>query len=322
MKSGKIFSLFTALFMLSVAVPALAQSYPDKTVKIVVPYPPGGGADLLSRAISQQLAVSWGQPVVIENKGGAGGSIGTDMVSKAPPDGYTLLMASPSHAINGAIYKNLAFDAERDFKGVVLAASGPLVLVVNGNSPFNSLSDLIEAARKKPGSINYASAGVGSSPHLAGELFKMMAKVDMTHIAYKGTNPALTDLLGGQVQAFFGPVPAVISHINSGKLKALGVTSPERFNAIKQVPPIASVVPGYSVLQWWGFVTPAGTPGNVIDKINKDVAKILRSPEMLERLAKMGADPGGESPASFDKLIREETVKWADVVKAANLKAE
>ncbi len=322
MKSGKIFSIFTALFMLSVAVPALAQSYPDKTVKIVVPYPPGGGADLLSRAISQQLAVSWGQPVVIENKGGAGGSIGTDMVSKAPPDGYTLLMASPSHAINGAIYKNLSFDAERDFKGVVLAASGPLVLVVNGNSPFNSLSDLIEAARKKPGSINYASAGVGSSPHLAGELFKMMAKVDMTHIAYKGTNPALTDLLGGQVQAFFGPVPAVISHINSGKLKALGVTSPERFNAIKQVPPIASVVPGYSVLQWWGFVTPAGTPDKVIDKINKDVAKILRSPEMLERLAKMGADPGGESPASFDKLIREETVKWADVVKAANLKAE
>jgi tripartite-type tricarboxylate transporter receptor subunit TctC len=194
--------------------------------------------------------------------------------------------------------------------------------VVNGNSPFNSISDFIEAAKKNPGSINYASAGVGSSPHLAGELFKMMAKVDMTHIAYKGTNPALTDLLGGQVQAFFGPVPAVIQHIQSGKLKALGVTTPERFNAIKQVPPIASVVPGYSVLQWWGFVTPAGTPKIVIDKINKDVADILKSPEMMDRLAKMGAEPGGQSPAYLDKIISEDVIKYGAVVKATNLKAE
>jgi tripartite-type tricarboxylate transporter receptor subunit TctC len=322
MKTEKILSIFTSLFLLFGIGPTFAQSFPDKMVKIVVPYPPGGGADLLSRAISQQLSASWGQPVLIENKAGAGGSIGTDMVSKAAPDGYTLLMASPSHAMNGAIYKNLAFDAERDFKGVVLAASGPLVLVVNGNSPFNSLSDFIDAARKKPGSINYSSAGVGSSPHLAGELFKMMAKIDITHIAYKGTTPALTDLMGGQVQAFFGPVPAVIQHIQSGKLKALGVTTPERFDAIKQVPPIASVIPGYSVLQWWGFVTPTGTPESVIDKVNKDVTKVLRSPEMMERLAKMGADPGGQSPTFFDKLIREETVKWTEVVKAANLKAD
>ena len=322
MKSKSIYSICAALFLLLGAGPSFAQSYPNKTVKIVVPYPPGGGADLLSRAISQQLSASWGQPVIIENRGGAGGSIGTDMVSKTPPDGYTLLMASPSHAINGAIYKNLAFDAERDFNGVALAASGPLVLVVNGNSPFNSISDFIEAAKKNPGSINYASAGVGSSPHLAGELFKMMAKVDMTHIAYKGTNPALTDLLGGQVQAFFGPVPAVIQHIQSGKLKALGVTTPERFNAIKQVPPIASVVPGYSVLQWWGFVTPAGTPKIVIDKINKDVADILKSPEMMDRLAKMGAEPGGQSPAYLDKIISEDVIKYGAVVKATNLKAE
>ena len=319
---ARITSAFISITCLIGMMVPVANAYPDKQVRIVVPYPPGGGADLLARAIAQKLTTQWGQSVLVENKAGAGGSIGTDMVSKAPADGYTLLMASPSHSINGSIYKNLSFDAQKNFKGVVLAASGPLVLVVNGNSPFNSLQDFIQAAKEKPGSINYASAGVGSSPHLAGELFKMLAKIEMTHVAYKGTTPALTDLMGGQVQAFFAPVPAVIQHIQSGKLRALGVTTPDRFAAIKQVPPIAEIVPGYSVLQWWGIVTPTGTPDAVIQTINKDVAQALRSPEMQAQLAKMGADPGGQPPANFDKLIADEVVKWADVVKAANLKAE
>lgn len=306
-----------------IAVPTLhAQTYPDKSVKIVVPYPPGGGADILARAIGQKLGTQWGQTVVIDNKAGAGGSIGTDAVAKAPADGYTLLMASPSHAINNSLYKNLAFDAEKNFSGVVLAASGPLVLVVNASSPFKTVADFIAAAKAKPDGINYASAGIGSSPHLAGELFALMAGLKMTHVAYKGTAPALTDLMGNQVQAFFGPVPTIIEHVKQGRLRALGVTTAEPFAALPGVPPIAQNIPGYSVLQWWGLVAPARTPAAVIDKVNKDVSAILAEPEMKKQLDAMGAQPGGGSPARFDALIRDEVVKYAEVIKRADLRAE
>ena len=315
-------ALLVAVISLSATLTWAQPTYPDKTVRMVVPYPPSGGADILARAIGQKLSTAWGQSVVIENKAGAGGSIGTDQVSKAPADGYTLLMASPSHAINGALYKNLSFDPEKNFTGVVLAASGPLVLVVNSSSPINSVQEFIALARAKPGSINYASAGVGSSPHLAGELLALMANIQMTHIAYKGTGPALTDLMGGQVQAFFGPVPALIEHIKNGRLKALGVTTPQAFSAIPTVPPIARDVPGYSVLQWWGIVTPMGTPPAVITKINRDVAAALQSDDMKKQLAAMGAEPGGQSPQQFDALIREEVVKWTEVIEKAKLKAE
>ena len=315
-------ALLVAVITMGATLTWAQPTYPDKTVRLVVPYPTSGGADILARAIGQKLTTVWGQTVVIENKAGAGGSIGTDQVSKAPADGYTLLMASPSHAINGALYKNLSFDPEKNFTGVVLAASGPLVLVVNSSSPINSVQEFIALARAKPGSINYASAGVGSSPHLAGELLALMANIQMTHIAYKGTGPAVTDLMGGQVQAFFGPVPALIEHIKNGRLKALGVTTPQAFPAIPTVPPIARDVPGYSVLQWWGIVTPTGTPPAVITKINRDVAAVLQSDEMKKQLATMGAEPGGQSPQQFDALIREEVVKWTDVINKAKLKEE
>ena len=315
-------ALLFVLLALSATLTWAQPTYPDKTVRMVVPYPPSGGADILARAIGQKLTTAWGQTVVIENKAGAGGSIGTDQVSKAPADGYTLLIASPSHAINGALYKNLSIDPEKNFTGVVLAASGPLVLVVNSSSPINSVQEFIALARAKPGSINYASAGVGSSPHLAGELLALMANVQMTHIAYKGTGPALTDLMGGQVQAFFGPVPALIEHIKNGRLKALGVTTLQAFPAIPTVPPIARDVPGYSVLQWWGIVTPTSTPPAVIAKINRDVAAALQADEMKKQLAAMGAEPGGQSPEQFDVLIREEVVKWTEVIDKAKLKAE
>lgn len=298
------------------------QAYPDKTVRMIVPYAPSGGADILARAIGQKLTAKWGQTVVIENKAGAGSTIGTEMVSKSPADGYTLLMASPSHAINGALYKNLSYDPEKNFTGVVLAASGPLVLVVNKSSPLNSVHDLIMLARAKPGALNYASAGVGSSPHLAGELFAMMANIQMTQVAYKGTGPALTDLLGGQVQAFFGPVPTLLEHLKAGRLKALGVTTTEPFLAIPQVPPISHAVAGYSVLQWWGIVAPAQTPLAIINKINRDVAEIIHSAEMTQQLNAMGATPGGEPPAYFDALIHAEVLKWTQVIQAANLKAD
>lgn len=287
-----------------------------------MPYPPGGGADILARTLGQKLSARWGQPVVVDNRAGAGGSIGTAYVAKAPADGYTLLMASPSHTINGSLYKNLPFDAVKNFSPVVLGASGPLVLVVKGSSPFNTLKDFLNAARAKPGSINYASAGAGSSPHLAGELFKLNGNVDMVHVAYKGTSPALIDLLGGQVQAMFAPVPTVINQLKSGSLKALAVTSAKPFSALPSVPAVADELPGYEVLQWWGIVAPAGTPQVVVTKINEDVATVLRTPEIQERLTTIGADAGGQSTASFAKLIDDEVPKWARVVKAANVQSD
>lgn len=315
-------SIVLAACALLFAPLAWSQAYPAKPVRIIVPYPPGGGADLLARVIGQKLSAGWGQPVIVDNKAGAGGSIGTDYVAKAAPDGYTLLMASPSHSINASLYKNLSFDAQKDFTGVVLAASGPLVLVVRTSNPVNSVKEFILQARAKPGSINYASAGVGSSPHLAGELFKTMAKVDLVHIAYKGTAPALTDLLGGQVEAMFAPVPTVIEYMKAGKLKALGVTTPKIFPALPKVPAIADDVPGYEVLQWWGIVTPAGTPAKIVGKLNADIAAALRSPDIQKKLDTMGAEPGGQSAAEFDRLIHAEVSKWAEVIKAANVQPE
>jgi tripartite-type tricarboxylate transporter receptor subunit TctC len=314
-------SIITACALLS-ATAAWSQAYPAKPVRIIVPYASGGGADMLARLIGQKLSVNWGQPVVVENKAGAGGAIGTDYVSKTAPDGYTLLMASPSHSINASLYKKLPFDAQKDFAGVVLAASGPLVLTVNASNPANSVKEFILQARAKPGTINYASAGVGSSPHVAGELFKMMAKVDLIHIAYKGTSPALTDLLGGQVQAMFAPVPTVIEYIKAGKLKALGVTTPTIFPSLPKVPAIANDVPGYEVLQWWGIAAPTGTPAKIVSKLNADIAAVLRSPDIQKKLDVMGAEPGGQSSAEFDRLIRDEVDKWARVIKTANIQAE
>jgi tripartite-type tricarboxylate transporter receptor subunit TctC len=299
-----------------------AQSFPTKPVTIVVPYPPGGGADILARTLGQKLSARWGQPVLVDNRAGAGGSIGTAFVAKAPADGYTLLMASPSHTINGSLYKNLTFDAVKNFSPVVLGASGPLVLVVKSSSPFSSLKDFLQAARAKPGAINYASAGAGSSPHLAGELFKLRGKVDMQHIAYKGTAPALIDLLGGQVQAMFAPVPTVIEQIKSGALRALAVTSAKPFSALPQVATINDELPGYEVLQWWGLVAPTGTPQAVINRINADVATVLRTPEIQEKLTTIGADAGGQPAAFFAKLIDQEVPMWAEVVKAANVQPD
>jgi tripartite-type tricarboxylate transporter receptor subunit TctC len=305
-----------------VATDAVAEGYPTQPIHIIVPYPPGGGADILARDIGQKLGMQYHQPVIIDNRAGAGSTIGTEYASRAKPDGYTLLMASPGHAINGSLYKKLSFDAVKDFTPIILAGSGPLVLVVNASNPINSVKDFVQAAKDKPGSINYASAGIGSSPHLAGELFKMMAHVNIVHISYKGTAPALTDLLSGQVQAMFAPVPTVIELLKSGKLKALGVSSLQPFPALPKVPAIAGDVPGYEVLQWWGMVAPRGTPQPIVDQLNKDIAAILRQPDMQDKFAVMGAEPGGQSAAQFDKLIRDEVKKWADVINTAHIQPE
>ncbi|HEY4373736.1 MAG TPA: tripartite tricarboxylate transporter substrate binding protein [Burkholderiales bacterium] len=301
---------------------AFAQAYPSRPVHIVVPYAPGGGADILARAIGQKLSTIWGQAVIVENRAGAGSSIGTAYVAKMPADGYTLLMASPSHSINQTLYKNLTFDAIKDFAPIVLAASGPLVVVVNPANPAKSIADFIAQARAKPGAVSYASAGIGSSPHLAGELFQMMAKVKMLHTPYKGTGPALTDVMGKQADSMFAPVPAIVELLKGGQLRALGVTSLQPFSALPKVPPIANDLPGYEVLQWWGLAAPAGTPAAIITKVNADVAAVLRSPDMRKAFDTMGADPGGQPPAQFAKLITDEVTKWAEVIKAANVQPE
>lgn len=305
-----------------IAVGAAAESaYPNRPVRIVVPYPPGGGADILARTIGQKLSEAWKQPVVVDNRAGAGGSIGTESVARAPADGHTMLMASPSHSINASLYKNPSFDTLRAFAPVTLAASGPLVLVMGPSSPFRNVKDLMAYAKANPGKVAYASAGTGSSPHMAGELLSLLAGVEMTHVPYKGTAPALVDLMGGRVQLFFAPVPTILEHVRAGKLKTLAVTTRQRFPALPDVPTIAEAgYSDYELLQWWGFMVPAGTPKEVIREQHAQIKKILDSAEMRERLAAMGAEPGGGGPEQFEALVREEIPRWARVVDAARLR--
>lgn len=299
-----------------------AGDFPSKPVRIVVPYAPGGGADLLARALSIKLGEAWKQPVIVENRPGAGGSVGTEYVARTAPDGYTLLMASPGHTINPSLQENPGFDPVKDFRAVGTVASGPLVLVVAPNNPATSAKAFIDGVRTGSGSVNYASAGIGSSPHLAGELLMSLSGIEMVHVPYKGTAPALTDLLGGQVQAMLAPVPTVMDYLKTNRLKALAVTSPKAFAALPDVPPLADVIPDYEVLQWWGLVTPTGTPQAIINKINADTATALKSPDMQKRLEALGAEPGGQPSAQLDALIVEELGKWADLIKKSNIKAQ
>ena len=315
--------VLAASIVLASAAPALAQTYPNKPVKLVVPFPAGGGTDIVGRLIAQKLADEWQQPVVVENKPGANTLIGTEYVANALADGYTLLMASPSHTINASLYKNIKFNTQKAFAGVAVVATGPLVLVVNQSVPAKTVRELLALAKAKPGTLSYASAGTGSSPHLAGELFEYLADVDMMHVPYKGTAPATTDLIGGQVQAAFSPLAGVLPHILNGKLRALALTSSKRLAAMPDVPTIAeSGIPGYDVQQWWGIVAPSGTSKEVLKKINADVAKILQMPIVQEQIAKIGAEPGQGSPEQLDELIRKEIIQWKKIIDAAKIVAE
>ena len=315
--------VLAASIVLASAAPALAQTYPNKPVKLVVPFPAGGGTDIVGRLIAQKLADEWQQPVVVENKPGANTLIGTEYVANALADGYTLLMASPSHTINASLYKNIKFNTQKAFAGVAVVATGPLVLVVNQSVPAKTVRELLALAKAKPGTLSYASAGTGSSPHLAGELFKYLAGIDMMHVPYKGTAPATTDLIGGQVQVAFSPLAGVLPHILSGKLRALALTSPKRLAAMPDLPTIAeSGIPGYDVQQWWGIVAPSGTSKEILKKINADVAKILQIPIVQEQIAKIGAEPGQGSPEQLDELIRKEIIQWKKIIDAAKIVAE
>jgi len=303
---------------------AFAQAYPTHSIRLVVPFPAGGTTDILARAAAQKLSESLGQAVVVDNRPGAAGNIGADLVAKSAPDGYTLLMGTVgTHAINPSLYAKMPYDHVKDFVPVVLVAGVPNVLAVYPAFPVNSVAELIALAKSKPGTINFASSGSGTSIHMSGELFKAMAGVDMTHIPYKGSSPALTDLMGGQVQIMFDNLPSALPLIKAGKLRAIAVTSLKRAPALPDVPTISeSGLPGFEASSWFGVLAPAGTPSPIVAKINADVNKWLQSPEAREQLLAQGANAAGGTPEQFAAHIRAETEKWAKVVKASGAKAD
>jgi tripartite-type tricarboxylate transporter receptor subunit TctC len=321
--------LFTVLatFMASAALHANAQgagSYPNKSIKIVVPFPPGGATDILARAIGFELQKAWGQSVVIENKPGAGGNTGADLVAKSPADGYTLIMATVgTHAINMSLYAKMPYDAVKDFEPVVLVAGVPNLLVVHPSVNAKSVRELTALAKAQPGKLNVASSGNGTSIHLAAELYKQMAGVDILHVPYKGSAPAVADLLGGQVQMMFDNMPVSLPHVKAGKLRALAVTSLTRSAALPDVPTMDEEgLKGFDATSWFGLLAPAGTPKDIVAKLNAASVKALASPEMRERLAAQGAEPMGNTPDQFAVFIKAEIDKWAKIVKASGARID
>jgi tripartite-type tricarboxylate transporter receptor subunit TctC len=310
--------------VLAFAFPAQADTFPSRTVKLVVPFPPGGPLDATGRAIAQKLTEAWGQSVIVENKPGAGGNIGADYVAKSAPDGYTVVMGALStHAVNPSLYPKMPFDAQRDFAPITLVAITPNVLVVNPSLPVHSVKELIAYAKANPGKLSFGSGSIGSAGHLAGELFKVDAGVDMVHVPYKGAAPAMQGLLAGDTQLMFDNLASAMSQVKAGKLRALAVTTAERSKLVSDLPTMAEAgVPGFDISTWYGLLAPAGTPPDLIAKWNADVTKILSAPEMRERLATQGAEAAPDSPADFAKFIASELVKYAKIVKASGAKVD
>ena len=295
---------------------AVAQTYPQKPIRLVVPFPPGGPTDLLARAVAPKLAERLGQPVTIDNKPGASGLIGAEMVARAAPDGYTLLANASIHVINPSLYKKTAFDAIRDFAPVSQIADVPLVLVVNTDLPVRSVQDLIGLAKGSPDGLLFASSGNASAPHLAGEAFKVATGTRLAHVPYKGSGPALTDLIGGQVQLMFDSLPSSMAHITSGKIRPIAVTTVQRSSALPKVPTVAeSGLPGFDISTWYGIWAPAGTPRDIVGRLAAEVAQAVRSPDVRAKLLAMGAEPVGSSPDEFSAYNRSELDKWARIVK-------
>jgi len=298
------------------APPAAGQAYPAKAIRIVVPFPAGGTSDILSRAIGQKLTEEWKQPVIVENRPGAGANIGAEVVVKAAPDGYTLLCASTIHTINPSLYSKLAYDPVRDFTPITLVAATSQVLAVHPSLPVRTVQEFIGYAKKRPGQLNYSSAGNGSQPHLTAELFKSRTGIDIVHVPYKGAPPAMTDLLAGQVALTFATAPSAVPHAKSGRLRALGVSTARRIVALPDVPTIAEAgVPGFEASGSNGFVGPAGMPAAIVERLNAAIVRIVQEPAMSKYLSEQGADPWTTTPAEYAAYIKAEVVKWAKVVK-------
>lgn len=318
-----------ALALASIGV-AHAQAFPTKQVTIVVPFPPGGTTDILARLVGAELTKAWKQPVIVENRPGAGGNIGAAFVAKAPADGHTMLMGTVgTHAINPALYTNMPYDHVKDFTPISLVAGVPNVLAVNADfaekNKINDVKDLIGHLKANPGKVNFASSGTGTSIHLSGELFKTETKTDMVHVPYKGSAPAVADLLGGQTQIMFDNLPSSISHIKSGKLKAIAVTTTKPAPALPNVPTVAQSggdLADFEASSWFGLFVPSGTPAPIVATLQKEVTRIVNDPEVNKRIIEQGAEPVGNTSEEFAKYIRAETKKWAEVVKASGARAD
>ncbi len=301
---------------LLLAAAAHAQSYPARAVRLVVPYTAGGGVDVVARHVATELGKRLGQPVVVENKVGAGSNIGSDFVAKAAPDGYTLLMASPANAINMSLYRRMPYDTRRDLAPVALVGAVPSVLTVHPAFPAKSVAEFVAAAKAKPGTINYGSGGNGTSEHLAAEMFKSMAGVDMVHVPYKGGAAAMTDVIGGQITAMFSNQLGAMPHIRAGKLRVLGVADSRRSAALPDTPTFAEAgYPDFLVTVWWGVMAPAGTPKDVVERLNREINAALATPELKQRFDDMGARIIGGAPEQFDAFLAAEIARWARAVK-------
>jgi tripartite-type tricarboxylate transporter receptor subunit TctC len=307
------------------ASPALSQSqYPSKAVRIIVPFPPAGNTDVYARPVARKLTELYGQQMIIDNRPGAGGSIGMELAAKSPPDGYTLVWGSTStHGVGPNVYKKLPYDPIRDFEPVILAVLAQNILVVHPSVPAKNVKDLIAIARAKRGALSFASSGNGTISHLAGELFKTMSGTDMVHVPYKGSSPALVDVVGGQVDVMFDSLAASLPQVKAGKLRALAVTGDKRFPAMKEIPTISeSGLKGYEVSTWLAIWAPPKTPRELVNKLNADIDKALHQPDMMKLMTENGAEPGGGPPARLDQHVKSEIAKWGRVVKAAHVTIE
>ena len=310
------------LVLLLATLPALAQQWPSKTIRYIVPFTPGAFNDTLGRTIATDLSKALGQPVVVENRPGGNSIIGTEIAAKSPPDGYTLFGAALPFSVIQSLYKT-SFDVTKDFAGITLAGTSANLLVANPAFPPNNVKELIAYAKEKPGRINYGSSGNGTSVHLSMELFKSMTQTFMVHIPYKGSAPVVTDLLAGQVDVMFDNLPNVIQHVRAGKMKALGVSTAKRSSQAPEVPSIAEAgVPGYDLSVWFGVLAPAGTPRDILQRLNTEIVRILQSADVRERFAKQGVDVQTSSPGEFDAFVKSEVARWAKVIKDAGIRAD
>ena len=314
--------LLCALALVLPVVAAPAAEYPERAVRVIVTFPAGGGTDIVARMVFQKVAERSGAAFVIDNRGGAGGTIGTDLAAKAAPDGYTIVVVSGSHTINPALYKKLPFDSVRDFAPVAMLVTGPGLLVVHPSLPARNVRELITLARSQRGGLLYASAGNGTPPHLAAELFKLMTATQIAHVPYKGNAQAMTDLIAGQIALSFPTIPSALPHVQTGKLRAMGVTSAKRVGALPEIPAIAETVTGYDGSAWYGVLAPAGTPAAIVTRLHTELMTVLRTADLKDKLVSQGLEPASYMPEEFSALIVSELAKWAKVVAAAGVKNE
>jgi len=320
LSTGLALALGTSL----AASPVIAQQYPTKAVRLIVPFPPGGGNDILARAVGQRLSERLGQQVVVDNRGGAGGLVGATLAATALPDGYTLFLASLGNlAVNPALHEKPPYDPIRDFAPITLLATSSFIIVVTNSLPATSIKEFVALAKAKPGSLNYGSAGAGSSLHLTAEIFRQATGINIVHVPYKGTAPAITELIAGQVQVMFSTMPPALSQVRAGKLRGLGVTTAKRAAAAPELPTVAEAgFPGFDVSNWQGMVGPAKLPRALVDRLNADLNAVLKTPQMVDTLAAQGLEAAGGTPQQFAALIKTEVAKYAAVIKAAGIKAE